>query len=404
VGDGQKIDIAVVGAGILGLATARALLLERPSLRVVVLEKEAAPAVHQTGHNSGVVHSGIYYRPGSLKATLCIRGKQALERYADEHEIPLRRVGKLIVASDPSELERLEELRRRAVANGVAGLREIAGEAIAEIEPHAIGVRALHASATGVIDYRAVTTAFADDVRAAGGDVLFGRAVEAISVSGRRVALATSGGEVEARYLISCAGLQSDRVARRAGADPGARIVPFRGDYYTLAASAAALVRGLIYPVPDPAFPFLGVHFTRKIDGSVVAGPNAVLALARERYRRVALQPRDAADALGYPGVWRFAARHARTGAGELWRDLSKRSFVRDMQRYVPSIERNDVTFGPTGIRAQALTRNGALVDDFVIASSPRAMHVVNAPSPAATASLAIGEEIAGRALRELVD
>jgi (S)-2-hydroxyglutarate dehydrogenase len=209
---------------------------------------------------------------------------------------------------------------------------------------------------------------------------------------------------VEARYLISCAGLQSDRVARRAGADPGARIVPFRGDYYTLAASAAALVRGLIYPVPDPAFPFLGVHFTRKIDGSVVAGPNAVLALARERYRRVALHPRDAADALGYPGVWRFAARHARTGAGELWRDLSKRSFVRDMQRYVPSIERNDVTFGPTGIRAQALTRNGALVDDFVIASSPRAMHVVNAPSPAATASLAIGEEIAGRALRELVD
>jgi (S)-2-hydroxyglutarate dehydrogenase len=404
VGDGQKIDIAVVGAGILGLATARALLLERPSLRVVVLEKEAAPAVHQTGHNSGVVHSGIYYRPGSLKATLCIRGKQALERYADEHEIPLRPVGKLIVASDPSELERLEELRRRAVANGVAGLREIAGEAIAEIEPHAIGVRALHASATGVIDYRAVTTAFADDVRAAGGDVLFGRAVEAISVSGRRVALATSGGEVEARYLISCAGLQSDRVARRAGADPGARIVPFRGDYYTLAASAAALVRGLIYPVPDPAFPFLGVHFTRKIDGSVVAGPNAVLALARERYRRVALHPRDAADALGYPGVWRFAARHARTGAGELWRDLSKRSFVRDMQRYVPSIERNDVTFGPTGIRAQALTRNGALVDDFVIASSPRAMHVVNAPSPAATASLAIGEEIAGRALRELVD
>jgi (S)-2-hydroxyglutarate dehydrogenase len=404
VDPGQNNDIAVVGAGILGLATARALLLERPSLRVVVLEKEAAPAIHQTGHNSGVVHSGIYYRPGSLKATLCIRGKQALERYADEHAIPLQPLGKLIVASDPSELERLEELRLRAVANGVAGLREIEGGAIAEIEPHAVGVRALHASATGVIDYRAVTSAFADDVRAGGGEVLFGRAVEAIDVSSRGVALTTSGGEVEARYLVTCAGLQSDRIARLAGADPRARIVPFRGDYYTLAASAGALVRGLIYPVPDPAFPFLGVHFTRKIDGSVVAGPNAVLALARERYRRVAVDLRDAADALGYPGVWRFAARHPRTGAGELWRDLSKRAFVHDMQRYVPSIGRTDVTFGPTGIRAQALTRDGTLVDDFVIASSPRAMHVVNAPSPAATASLAIGEEIAGRVLRDLLD
>jgi (S)-2-hydroxyglutarate dehydrogenase len=400
---GKQIDVAVVGAGIVGLATARALLLERPSLRVVVLEKEEAVGLHQTGHNSGVVHSGIYYRPGSLKAELCIRGKNILEQYAEAHGIKHERLGKLIIASGEWEVGRLDELRRRAVANGVDGLREIAGGAIADVEPYAVGVRALHASATGVIDYRAVATALAEDVRVADGQVLLGRQVRGMTVGSNAVNIVTSRGDVETRYLITCAGLQSDRMARAAGADPGARIVPFRGDYYTLKPSAAALVRGLIYPVPNPAFPFLGVHFTRKIDGSVVAGPNAVLALARERYRRSSIDVRDAAASLGYGGVWRFAARHPKTAAAELWRDLSKAAFVRDMRRYVPAVRGSEVTFGPSGIRAQALARDGTLLDDFLIAGSPRAMHLVNAPSPAATASLAIGEELAARAFRDLL-
>jgi L-2-hydroxyglutarate oxidase LhgO len=399
----QSHDVAIVGAGILGLATARALLHARPKLRLVVLDKEQEVAVHQTGHNSGVLHSGIYYRPGSLKAELCVRGKRALEQYADERGIEVRRLGKLIVAAETSELPRLEELRRRATANGVAGLRELPGEEIVTIEPHAVGLRALHAPNTAIIDYRAVARALADDVRALDGELLLGRAVEGIGLSSRGVTLTTPAGAVEASAVLTCAGLQSDRLARLAGVRPQARIVPFRGDYYTLADHSASLVRGLIYPVPDPAFPFLGVHFTPRIDGSVIAGPNAVLALARERYRRAALDVRDAISSLGYPGVWRFAARHLRTGAAEVWRDVSRSAFVRDMRRYVPAVSERGVRFGPTGIRAQALTASGELVDDFLIDGSPRTMHVLNAPSPAATASLAIGEELASRVLRDLL-
>jgi L-2-hydroxyglutarate oxidase LhgO len=379
-----RFDVAVVGAGLVGLATARA--LARSGRRVVVVDKERELAAHQSGHNSGVIHSGIYYAPGSLKARLCVEGKQALERYADERGIPYRRVGKLIVALDESELPRLDELRRRGEANGVEGLREVDADGLRAIEPNAVGLRALHAPATGVIDYRAVARAYADDVREAGGEVRLSTLVTQCYEGG----VETEHGLVAARSVVVCAGLQADRLAHG-----GPRIVPFRGDYYTLKPRAAALVRGLIYPVPDPAFPFLGVHFTPTIDGRVVAGPNAVLALARERYRRTALDLRDAASALSSRGLWRFAARHWRVGAAEVWRDLSRSAFVRDMQRYVPAVTEDDVVFGPTGIRAQALSSDGRLVDDFVFERDGSVLHVVNAPSPAATSSLAIGAFIA---------
>jgi L-2-hydroxyglutarate oxidase LhgO len=396
-------DVVVVGAGILGLATARALLLERPKLKVAVVEKEREIGVHQTGHNSGVLHSGIYYAPGSLKAALCTRGKEALERYAGERDIPLNRRGKLIVALEERELDRLAELERRATANGVGGLKRLSGDELREVEPNATGLRALHATQTAVIDYRAVVRAYAADLRSMGGEILLGRAITRLATLSDRVTAATGGDAIESRYLIACAGLQSDRLARLAGHRPSARIVPFRGDYYTLRPRGAELVRGLIYPVPDPAFPFLGVHFTRKIDGSVVAGPNAVLALARERYRRSAFSMRDAASALGFGGVWRFTLEHGRIAAAEVWRDLSKRAFVRDMQRYVPTVQASDAAFGPSGIRAQAMTSSGRLIDDFLIEGGSRMMHVLNAPSPGATASLAIGEELARRAFRDLL-
>ena len=398
-----KRDVAVIGAGIIGLATARALLLARPKLRLVVVEKEPQVGFHQTGHNSGVLHSGIYYTPGSLKATLCRKGKAALEAYAEERGIPFARHGKLIVAIDESEYGRLDELQRRATANGLEGLRVLSSTEIAEVEPAAAGLRALHAPETGVIDYGAVTRALADDVRLLGGSVNLGEEVRGIAVRNGTVALSATSGTIEAANLISCGGLQSDRIAQAAGVRPPVRIVPFRGDYYTLAAAAAANVRGLIYPVPDPRFPFLGVHFTRKIDGSVVAGPNAVLALAREGYSRTALVPRDAVAAIAYSGVWRFVLRHSRIAAGEVWRDLSKGAFVEDMRRYVPSITAADVTFGPSGIRAQAMLPDGGLVDDFLIEGTSRMMFVLNAPSPGATASLAIGEELANRAFRDLL-
>jgi L-2-hydroxyglutarate oxidase len=399
----RTYDVVVVGAGIVGLATARALLQRRPGLSLAVLDKETTPGRHQTGHNSGVLHSGIYYAPGSLKARLCRAGKEALERYADERGIPFERCGKLIVALGPAELDRLDELHRRAVANGVEGLRVLDGDELREVEPSATGYRALHVPRTGIIDYGAVTKAFADDVFAAGGELLTGQPVRGFELNARAVRIDTESGSIAARAVVTCAGLQSDRLARLAGAKPPVRIVPFRGDYYTLGPATQGLVKGLVYPVPDPAFPFLGVHFTKRLDGSVIAGPNAVLALARERYRRAALNLRDAGSALAYPGSWRFAARHLRVAAGEVWRDVSKRAFVRDMQRYVPDVRGDDVSFGPTGIRAQALARDGRLVDDFLIVGSERMMHVLNAPSPAATASLAIGDELAERALRDVI-
>jgi (S)-2-hydroxyglutarate dehydrogenase len=388
-------DVVVVGAGILGLATARRLLHMRPGLRLTVVEKEAAIASHQTGRNSGVVHSGIYYAPGSLKARLCTTGKASLERYVAERSLPYERCGKLIVAIDESEFGRLAELERRALANGVRGLRRLNGSELHSVEPNAIGIRALHAPETAIVDYGAVARAFAEDVRAAGGEVQLGTAVVGLEEHARTVAVETTAGLFIASTLVGCAGLQSDRVAALAGRRPPVRIVPFRGDYYTLKPSARRLVNGLVYPVPDPAFPFLGVHFTRLVDGRVIAGPNAVPALARERYGRASVDLHDLAAMLGYSGFWRFARRHYRFGAGEIWRDVVKRAYVRDMQRYVPAVTADDVEFGPSGIRAQALGRDGKLVDDFVLERTGRQLHVLNAPSPAATASLAIAEHLA---------
>jgi L-2-hydroxyglutarate oxidase LhgO len=397
----DRLDVAIVGGGIVGLATALRLLEERPDLRLGIVEQEAELASHQSGHNSGVIHAGLYYAPGSLKARLCREGKSALEAYCTARGIPFDTVGKLVVALDDSELARLEALRERATANGVPGLEVVGPERIRELEPHAAGVRALWSPTTGIVDFRRVALAYADDVRAAGGSIWTARRVTGIDQRPDGLVVRTTGGDLVARAVVACAGLWADRVAALTGdAGPGApRIVPFRGDYYTLTPDARPLVRGLIYPVPDPRFPFLGVHFTKRIDGAVWAGPNAVLAFARTGYRRRDLSVPDLAGTLAYPGFLRLAGKYLRTGLAEMWRDWAKGAFLRELQRYVPELRSDQITFGPSGVRAQALARDGSLVDDFDLAGSARILHVRNAPSPAATASLAIGRELAGRAI-----
>jgi L-2-hydroxyglutarate oxidase LhgO len=396
-----RVDVAVVGGGIVGLATALRLLERLPHLRVTILEKEPEVAVHQSGHNSGVVHAGIYYAPGSLKARLCAEGKADLERFAEEHAIPLERCGKLIVALTESEVPRLEALRERAAANTVPGLEAIGPERIRELEPHAAGIRGLWSPTTGIVDFRRVAQAYANEVRGRGAAIVTSAAVIAIRARGPSRVVETTRGEVEARIVITCAGLQSDRVAAMTGRPDrqAPRIVPFRGDYYTLVPSARHLVRGLLYPVPDPRFPFLGVHFTRRIDGEVWAGPNAVLAFAREGYRRRDLSIRDLAATLTYPGFLRLARRYLRTGIAEMWRDISKGAFVAELRRFVPEIGSDDLVFGPSGVRAQALNRDGSLADDFVLDGGDGVLHVRNAPSPAATSSLAIGRMLAETAI-----
>lgn len=371
-----------MGGGLVGLATARALRERRPGARLAVLEKEPELGKHQSGRNSGVVHAGVYYPPGSLKATLCREGRAALLAFADEHAIPYDVCGKLIVATSSDELPRLDELTRRAAANGVVGSRELSAAEMREVEPHVTGVRALHIPESAVIDYRIVLRALADDVQARGGEVLLGHEVTHVD-------------EVPAQRVVVCAGLQADRLA-----GSGHRIAPFRGDYFAIAPPSADLVRGLVYPVPDPAFPFLGVHFTRRIDGQVWAGPNAVPSFARERYRRSSVEPRDAFELLTSPGIYRLARRYWRTGAGEIWRDVVRRAAVREMRRYVPELRLRDVSFGPAGIRAQVLERDGTLVDDFLLERRGDILHVINAPSPAATACLAIGARVADELLR----
>jgi (S)-2-hydroxyglutarate dehydrogenase len=399
---GSPLDVVVVGAGLIGLATAMALLKERPALRLAVVEKEASIASHQSGHNSGVIHAGLYYKPGSLKARFCSEGRKALAEFADSRGIPYLLSGKLVVASDESELGRFGELAERGRANGLA-LRELKPAEFAELEPNVRGVRALHVPESGVIDYRRVAAAYAEVVAERGGAVLCGREVRAITDDGgnggyRR--LVTGAETFTARAVISCAGLQSDRVTAMTGHAPGEyRIVPFRGDYYTFKPHAAGLVRRLVYPVPDPGFPFLGVHFTRGIDGTLHAGPNAVPSFAREGYRRFSFDRRDFLEILRFPGFRRLARSYAATGAREIWRDLVKRAFVADMRRYLPMVGPDDVTFGPSGVRAQCLSRSGALVDDFLIEESGSVVHVLNAPSPAATASLVIGRHCAARAI-----
>jgi L-2-hydroxyglutarate oxidase LhgO len=394
-------DVAIVGGGIVGLATAYRLLEAKPELRLVVLEKEAELASHQSGHNSGVVHAGLYYQPDSLKARLCREGKAALEELCETHDIPTEQVGKLVVAVTGAELPRLAELRQRGEANGVPGLEEVGPERIREIEPHALGIRGLWSPSTGIVDFRRVALAIADEIRARGGEIRTSTEVMAVERRTAGLELRTSAGEVGARALVACAGLWADRVAQMTG-DSGRdapRIIPFRGDYYRLRQEARYLVRGLIYPVPDPRFPFLGVHFTRRIDGQVWAGPNAVLAFARAGYRRSDLSLRDLFGTLTAPGFTRLAARHLATGAAEMWRDISKGAFLRSLQRYVPELEPDQLVRGPSGVRAQALRRDGTLLDDFDIAGSGRVLHVRNAPSPGATASLAIGRVLAERAI-----
>jgi L-2-hydroxyglutarate oxidase LhgO len=388
-------DTVVVGGGILGLATARELLTRRPETRLLLLEQEGELARHQSGHNSGVVHAGLYYAPGSAKARLCREGKVLLERYCAERGIPVDHVGKLVVALTDDELPRFANLETRARENGVEGLEVVGPERIREIEPHAAGIQALWSPRTAIVDFRRVALAYADDVRAAGGLIETSRRVTGLAERAGEVRVATSSGEVAARQVVACAGLWADRVAASTGDPVKERIVPFRGDYYTLTPDAASLVRGLIYPVPDPRFPFLGVHFTRRIDGAVWAGPNAVLALARTGYRRRDLNLRDVADIVRFVGFRKLARRYWRTGLAEQWRDLSKGAFAAELRRYLPELRADQLVFGPSGVRAQALDPDGTLVDDFRIGGSGRIVHVRNAPSPAATSSLAIARVLA---------
>lgn len=398
----ESFDVTIVGGGIVGLATALRLQQRRPALTIAILEKEPELATHQTGHNSGVLHAGLYYQPGSRKARLCREGKTEIEAFAEAHDIPVDHCGKLVVAVDPSELARLDALRDRAVANGVPGLEVVDRERIRELEPHAAGIRGLWSPRTGVIDFRRVALSMADELRAGGAEIRTGHTVSAIDVRPSEVVVTTGRGDVTSRLVVTCAGLQADRVAALSGDTGGPSIVPFRGDYYTLSPQASGLVRGLIYPIPDPRFPFLGVHLTKRIDGSVIAGPNAVLAFAREGYRRRDVDARDLVAALTDRGFLRLAGRYLPTGIAEMWRDWSKSAFVQQLQRYVPELRPDQVTFGPSGVRAQALARNGTLVDDFAFSGGPRVLHVRNAPSPAATSSLAIGSVLADEAFQRL--
>ncbi len=389
-------DVAVVGGGIVGLATAKA-LAEEYELRVVVLEAEERLAAHQTGNNSGVVHSGLYYRPGSLKARNCTEGRLLLETYCGERGIPYERCGKVVVATGEEQLSPLVDLERRGRENGLTGVRRIGPEEIRELEPHAAGIAGLHVPETGIVDFVAVALSFAGDVRAAGGEVLTGHRVTGIRRRTGSMDVMTAAGALGCGGLVNCAGLHSDRVARLAGLRPRARIVPFRGEYYVLRDDRRHLVRNLIYPVPDVRFPFLGVHFTRRVSGEVEAGPNAVLAFKREGYIRTAFSLKDTVETFTYPGFWKLGLRYLGTGLAEQWRSLSKTAFVRSLQELVPEIREEDVRPGGAGVRAQALGPDGSLVDDFVLLRDEGMVHVINAPSPAATASLAIGRYVAAQ-------
>ena len=396
-----EYDVVVIGAGIVGLATARA-ILEQRSLPLCVLEAEDRPAAHQSGHNSGVIHSGLYYKPGSLKAKLTRAGRAALLEYCAQRGIELELCGKLVVAVDEEELPRLEELESRGRANGLEGMRRLSPEELREREPHVRGVDGLLVPETGIIDYARVTRCFAEDVGAAGGDVRLSACAGAIRLEAGTWTVETPVGEVRARFLVNCGGLQSDRVARRAGSQPTVRIVPFRGEYAALVPERRQLVRHLIYPVPDPDLPFLGVHFTRSITGEVEAGPSAVLALHRHGYKKSDVSASDVLGMLGSSAFRRMAWRNVRTGLEEFHRSFSRRAFARALQRLIPEIESSDLVPGHAGVRAQAVDPDGSLVDDFRLVEAEAALHVLNAPSPAATASMAIGDYLATRALSAL--
>jgi L-2-hydroxyglutarate oxidase len=396
----SNCDLAVVGGGIVGLAVARELIRRNPRASVCVLERESEIGTHQTGHNSGVIHAGVYYTPGSLKARLCVEGARELYEYCEQHAIAIERCGKAIVATDPSELGRLDELERRGNANGVPGLRRIDAAGIEELEPYARGIAGLHSPGTGIADFSAVARAYAQDVLDAGGTVATGCKVTGVTVGARALRLEHAHGGTEAGHAVFCAGAWADRLAVAAGADPDPRIVPFRGAYLRLVSERRELVRSLIYPVPDPRLPFLGVHLTRHIDGEVLIGPTALLAGARDAYSLTTVHGRDLLDTLAWPGTWRMLSNWWRTGVSEVRHAALRSAFVRAAARYVPDLRVSDVEPSFAGVRAQALGRDGALIDDFVFSKTERALHVRNAPSPAATSSLAIARHVADEAER----
>ncbi len=392
-------DVAIIGGGVVGMATAMALTSQtRASL--VVLEAEPRLAAHQTGNNSGVIHSGLYYRPGSLKARNCVEGREALYRFCAEHGIAHDRCGKVVVATRPEEIPALDELERRGLANGLKGIRRLTAEQLKEYEPHVVGIAGLHVPETGIVDYKQVTAVYAELVRRQGGTIHTGARVLAVRVRSDEIALETERGVVRCAHLINCAGLQCDRIARLCGVEPHLQIVPFRGEYYELAPDRHHLVKNLIYPVPDPRFPFLGVHFTRMVHGGVEAGPNAVLAWKREGYRHRDVSVADLLQMATYRGFWRMVGKYWRTGMGELYRSLSKGAFLRALQGLIPELRAADIRRGGAGVRAQAVDPDGKLVDDFRLLQVDRMVHVLNAPSPAATASISIGRTIAAMAAR----
>ncbi|MBI1830583.1 MAG: L-2-hydroxyglutarate oxidase [Planctomycetes bacterium] len=393
------IDIAIIGGGIVGLATALD-LVQRCRVSLVVLEAEPHIAQHQTGHNSGVIHAGLYYKPGSAKARNCSEGREAMFRFCAEHGIAHERCGKLVVAVDDSELPALEELHRRGLANGLTGIRQLSAAELKEREPHVAGIAGLHVPETGIVDYADVAKKYAELIERAGGTIRVDAAVHAVHRRADALTVRTAQGDIACRHLINCGGLQCDRVAWMCGVDPGVQVVPFRGEYYALVPSKRHWVKHLIYPVPDPRLPFLGVHFTRTVHGEVEAGPNAVLAFCREGYTRWSFSLRDMWDLICFPGFWRMAAKYWRTGISEMWRSFSKRTFHQSLRRLIPELEVDDIQPFGSGVRAQAVEPSGALVDDFRIVESERMIHVLNAPSPAATASLSIGQAIAEMAAK----
>ena len=395
----KKYDIAIIGGGILGMATAMS-VTSRFKSSVLVIEAENRLASHQTGNNSGVIHSGLYYKPGSLKAQNCVQGRDLMYRFCEENNIPHEKCGKIVIATCEKEIPLLEELQKKGEANGLEGLKKLKAEEIREHEPHATGIQGLLVPQTGIVDYIKVTETFAEKVKETGGEIKTNTRFCDFKIVGDEIILGTTSGEFQCSYLINCGGLYCDRIARICGVDPKLRIIPFRGEYYKLVPKRRSLVRNLIYPVPDPEFPFLGVHFTRMIDGGVEAGPNAVLALKREGYKKFSLSSKDIMDMFSYRGFWFMAGKYWKMGFGELYRSLSKKVFVKSLQKLVSDLGYDDIKPGGAGVRAQAVEPDGRLVDDFRFAYGERSIHVLNAPSPAATASINIGKTIAEMAMK----
>ncbi len=398
----MNYDAIIVGGGIVGLATAYRLQEAKPSLKILLLEKESKLAPHQTGNNSGVLHCGLYYKPGSEKAKLSVGGLKEMVAFCREHGIAHEICGKIVVATDESELSRLENLWERGNANGLLGLRKLNLQQIKEIEPHAAGIAAIHVPQEGIVDYPGVCEKLGELIRKTGGEIKLNTRVQKIISDGSEKIIETSAGNFRAKFVVTCGGLQADRLVKAAGQKPTAKIVPFRGEYYQIKKERQFLVRNLIYPVPDPKFPFLGVHFTRLIHGGIEAGPNAVLAFAREGYKWTNFNARDFAESLSFPGLWKFLFKYPSIAGYEIWRSLSKSEFTRSLQKLVPKIQASDLETGGAGVRAQAMTWDGKLVEDFHFEEAKGILHVVNAPSPAATASLAIGKKISERALAQL--